>query len=71
MTKLLRETAKEIYNMKCSTALSKFIPHSIRVGACVKIHEEGGDATFIQTRIRCRSLAFMFCLRNTAKLATI
>ena len=71
VTKLLREAAKEIYNIKCTKALSKFTPHSIRVGACVKIHEEGGDATFIQTRLRWRSLAFMLYLRNTAKLATM
>ena len=71
VTKLLREAVKDIYNIKCTKVLSKFTPHSIRVGACVKIHEEGGDATFIQTRLRWRSLAFMLYLRNTAKLATM
>ena len=69
MTKLLREEAKEIYNIKCSKVLSKLAPHSIRVGAYVKLHEEGGDTTFIQTRLRWNSLAFMLYLRNTEKLA--
>ena len=41
------------------------------MGACVKIHKEGGDATFIQKRLRWRSLAVMLYLRNTAKLATM
>ena len=71
VTKLLREAAEEIYNMKCSKTLSKFTPHSIRVGTCVKMNEEGGDATLIQTRLRWRSLAFMLYLHNTAKLATM
>ena len=39
VTKLLREAAKEIYNIKYSKVLSKFTPHSIRVGAYVKIHK--------------------------------
>ena len=71
VTKLLSEAAKEIYNIRYTKALSKFTPHSIRVGACVKIHEEGGDATFIQPRLRWRSLAFMLYLRNIEKLATM
>ena len=36
VTKLLREVAKEINNIKCSKAFSKFTPYSIRVGAYVK-----------------------------------
>ena len=71
VTRLLREAAKEIYNIKCSKALSKFTPHSIRVGACVKICEDVGGVAFIQIRIRWFSLAFMLYLHNTAKLVTL
>ena len=46
VTKLLREAAKEIYNIKCTKTLSKFTPHSIRVGSFEKVHKEGGDYSF-------------------------
>ena len=68
---LLREVAKKTYSLKYSKVLSKFTSHSIRVGAYVKNYERGCDSTFIQTRLRWRSLAFTYYLRNTEKLATI
>ena len=71
VTKLLREVAKEIYNIKCSKALFKFTPHWSRVEECVKIHEKDGNSIFIWTHPRWNSLVFKLYLREVTKLATI
>ena len=47
VTKLLREVAKEMHNIKCLKALFKFTPHWSRVEECVKIHEKDGNSIFI------------------------
>lgn len=47
------------------------IPHSIRVGTCVRIQKKDVDSNFIQISLRWCSLAFMLYLRNVAKLTTL
>ena len=44
--------------------------HSIRVRACVLLHEAGKDASFIKLRIRWLSDCFEIYLRNTDRITT-
>ena len=44
-------------------------PHSIRIGACVVLHEHGHSAVFIKNRLRWKSDTFMDHLRDTVSLA--
>ena len=49
--------------------LSLYTPHSIRIGACVLLHEHGHSAIFIKNRLRWKSDTFMDYLRDTVSLA--
>ena len=49
--------------------LSLCTPHSIRIGACVLLHEHGHSAVFIKNRLRWKSDTFMDYLRDTVSLA--
>lgn len=44
--------------------------HSIRVTACVLLHEAGMDATYIKLRLRWKSNCFEVNLRNTPRITT-
>lgn len=66
----LRAAASKAHGITDTDALARFSPHSIRVGACVLLHESGAAPLFIQKRLRWRSLAFQMYLRNTASLAS-
>ena len=43
--------------------------HSIRIGACVLLHELGHSAVFIKNRLHWKSDTFMDYLRDTVTLA--
>ena len=44
---LLQEAAKKVHGITCKEDLAILTTHSIRVGACIKLHESGVDAETI------------------------
>ena len=69
VTHMLQFLARTIYNISKIEDLSRFTCHSIRVGACVLLHETGQSPDFIKARLRWSSDAYQMYLRNTPKLA--
>ena len=67
--KHLQSAARAVYGYSKSEAKQRFTSHSIRVGACVLLHEAGKTAAFIKERLRWKSDSFMEYLRNTVRLA--
>ena len=67
--KQLQAAITAVYGYTKEEARNKFTSHSIRVGACVLLHEAGRTATFIKDRLRWKSESFMEYLRDTASLA--
>ena len=67
----LQYLAKMVYNITDRDELKRFTSHSIRVGACVVLHENNCSGAFIKLRLRWRSEAFLVYLRNTIKLAQL
>ena len=67
----LQQLAKAVYNITKSEDLARFSTHSIRVGACVLLHETSQTPDFIKARLRWRSDAYLMYLRNTPKLAML
>ena len=66
MARFLRSTAIRVYDLKpTDPALPRWSAHSIRVTACNLLHRQGFSDTYIQTRLRWRSTAFLDYLRNT------
>ena len=62
----LRATARAVYKFKKDDPrLKRWSSHSIRVTACNLLHRQGLSDTYIQTRLRWRSNAFLDYLRNT------
>ena len=71
VTYMLQYLAQTIYNISKSNDLIRFTYHSIRVGACVILHETGQSPDFIKARLRWCSNAYQMYLRNTPKLALL
>ena len=69
VTHMLQSLARAVFNISKTDDLSRFTCHSIRVGACVLLHETGQSPDFIKARLRWRSDAYQMYLRNTPKLA--
>jgi len=69
ITGVLRNAASKVYLINDVNDLAKWTSHSIRVGACVALHESGCDTTFNQNRLRWRSDSFKMYLRHTPILA--
>ena len=68
---ILKTLAQKTYNITDESELKRFTTHSIRVGACVVLHENNSSGEFIKLRLRWRSDAFLVYLRNTIKLAEL
>ncbi|KAL7544775.1 hypothetical protein ACHAWF_013580 [Thalassiosira exigua] len=67
----LRKVAMNVYGLKpTSKNLDLWSAHSIRVTACNLLHRQGMSDTYIQTRLRWRSNAFLDYLRNTIYTAS-
>ena len=66
---LLRAAAKSVHNITSTKELARFTAHSLRVGACVIMHTNGSSTSMIQVRLRWKSDAFKFYLRNVESLA--
>ena len=58
-----------MHEITCEEDLARFTIHSIRVGACAKLHESGIDAETIKIRLRWKSDAFRAYLRNVIAIA--
>ena len=67
----LQQLARYVYNITKKEDLARFTSHSIRVGACVVLHENNCTSEFIKVRLRWRSDAFLMYLRSTVKLASL
>jgi hypothetical protein len=67
---MLRNTARLVYKLKKDDPLlSQWCAHSVRVTACNLLHRQGLSDTYIQTRLRWHSNAFLDYLRNTLHTA--
>ena len=66
---LLRDAVKSVHHITSKKELARFTAHSIRMGVCVIIHTNGSSTSMIQVRLRWKSDAFKFYLRNVESLA--
>ena len=66
---LLRDAAKSVHSITSMKELERFAAHSIRVGSCVIMHANRSSTSMIQVRLRWKSDAFKFYLRNVESLA--
>ena len=64
----LRSIVLEIMPGISAEDLKLYSTHSVRVTACVNLHEAGKDGTYIKLRIRWKSDCFEIYLRNTAAI---
>ena len=64
----LQFCTKEVRSIENAQDVKKLNSQSIRVGSCVALHEAGKNGSFVQMRLRWRSLAFMMFFRNTIGL---
>ena len=66
VAKFLQQVAATVFNLSAKDkALARWTTHSIRVTACNLLHRQGFSDTYIQTRLRWTSQAFLGYLRNT------
>ncbi len=68
---IMQFLAKTVYNITDPDDLARFTCDSIKVGACVLLHETGKTPDFIKARLRWYSDAYQMYLRNTPKLAML
>ena len=70
ITRFIRLIAAKVLGPTATKeVLALYTPHSIRIGACVLLHEHGHSAVFIKNRLRWKSDTFMDYLRDTVTLA--
>jgi hypothetical protein len=65
----LQQAAKIAHGISNSDDLARWTSHSVRVGACVALHEAGAEPSTIKNRLRWRSETFADYLRHTGRLA--
>ena len=62
----LRSVASVVYKIKPGDkSLNVWSPHSVRVTACNLLHRQGMSDSYIQIRLRWKSMTFLDYLRNT------
>ena len=71
ITRALQSVARKAHNITLSKDITRWTPHSLRIGACVLLNEARVDPSIIKLRLRWRSDAFKDYLRNTITLAAI
>lgn len=69
IARVLQAAALHAHGVTDPEELSRWTSHSIRVGACVALHESGASTTHIQNSLRWRSDTFKMYLRHTSLLA--
>ena len=67
---VLRAAARRAHPDWTDEMINKISAHSIRVWACVSMHEAGRDPTFIKKRLRWLGDSYLLYLRDTPKTAT-
>jgi hypothetical protein len=65
----LQQAAKIAHGITNPVYLARWTSHSVRVGACVALHEAGAEPPTIKNRLRWRSDTFADYLRHTGRLA--
>ena len=65
----LRKHASKVYKLTEKIDINRYGCHSMRVGACVRLHVGGARGTFIQKRLRWKSVTFLNYLRQVPQLA--
>lgn len=69
--RFLRRVAQRVYQLSDKDpSLKRWSCHSIRVTACNLLHRQGLSDSYIQTRLRWKSKAFLGYLRNTLYAAS-
>ncbi len=71
VTYKLQQIARSVYNITNPDDLTRFSSHSIKVGACVLLHETNQSPDFMKACLCWRSDAYLMYLRNTEKLAML
>jgi hypothetical protein len=66
---ILRPAARAIYQIENRDDINRWSAHSIRVGACVLLHEQGAEPMLIKNQLRWRSDTFLTYLRHTPQVA--
>ena len=69
MTEYFREVAMVCMPGITAEDLSRYSAHSLRVTACVNLHEAGKDGSYIRLRLRWKSECYNVYLRNTQKIS--
>jgi hypothetical protein len=70
LTRYIRDVARTVHPNMSQTDIQKFSCHSIRVWACVLLHEAGKKGDYIKKRLRWLSDAYRVYLRDTDVLAS-
>ena len=65
----LRAAARVAHDVVDPEELQRWSAHSIRVGACVILHEGGADPMLIKSQLRWKSDTFITYLRHTPMIA--
>ena len=66
MADFLQTIAKTVFHLDANDKdLHRWTSHSLRVTACNLLHRQGFSDTYIQSRLRWRSNAFLDYIRNT------
>ena len=65
----LQKLAKSVYNITKTEELKRFSSHSIRVGACVLLHENNCTCKFIKVQLRWRSDAVFNVFKEHNKIS--
>ena len=70
LTEWFRSVAKVCMPRISAEDLRRYSAHSLRVSACVLLHEAGKDGTYIKLRLRWKSDCFEVYLRNTQVISS-
>lgn len=70
VNKYLQQIAKTVYKITDKTELARWTCHSLRVGACMTLFNQGKDESFIMFQLRWRSKAWMTYIRDSPHLST-
>ena len=71
LANLIKKVAIATYNLDPDVDLIKYGTHSLRVGACVALHQAGCSQLQLQFLLRWRSTAFFNYLRKVARLSQV
>ena len=70
LTSYLRKIAKKVHPTWTDEQINKISAHSLRVWACILLHEAGKGGDYIRKRLRWLSEAYRVYLRDSSTLAS-